>query len=392
MARVLHLEDDCFALLAKSIAPPWDMSQIGAWHDRPAAWERQDSSGAPFEHFVVRCPRSDCEGCVVIHRLVFYDSRPADAVLCRLALALEQGEQHADSPLTASAVGGFHSDRAVWERAEIQATDLPARVSLAMAHVASVDKVLRGGSNSEEESELARARRPASTVPVEAWLNVSRGGDWNTLHTHPGSSYSASYYASAPAHAKAARASPEVYRSGHGGDAQHCQKLGEEGAVGGERESGEVKQMRLDAILSGRLVLFPEAPFTLSDAQAAQLAPSAPSTLGTQSEHASGREGDHTTTQNQAPRSLTHLVCDPVPGTLLVFPSFVPHFVHPILPDAVPGCEPMVGRAIRQDDVDTSSDGAESTVRSVHPGGRLTGDGKAVGSAPARVSLALNFD
>eukprot|EP00929_Paragymnodinium_shiwhaense_P118495 TRINITY_DN9040_c0_g1_i6.p1 TRINITY_DN9040_c0_g1~~TRINITY_DN9040_c0_g1_i6.p1 ORF type:complete len:211 (+),score=34.51 TRINITY_DN9040_c0_g1_i6:278-910(+) len=106
----------------------------------------------------------------------------------------------------------------------------------------------------------------------EAWLNVSRADHWNHLHTHPGATYSGAYFVS-------------------GG-----------GCVDADAES-----------LSGRLVMVPGAVRQLPDHHR-QL----------HLEESSAGVADAA-----KDCSTAVLVVDPVPGSFIVFPAFVPHFVLP---------------------------------------------------------------
>ena len=120
-------------------------------------------------------------------------------------------------------------------------------------------------------------RTPISTRVSEAWFNALSPGGWNVLHTHPGATYSGVLFLSDGGAVCA-----------DGGDGQ--------GAATTERA------------LAGRLALIPCAPPSLSD--------------------------DHRLHVRAAPADeaveLRFLLLDPTPGTYIMFPSFVPHFVLPV--------------------------------------------------------------
>lgn len=108
----------------------------------------------------------------------------------------------------------------------------------------------------------------------EAWLNSLDRGGWNTLHTHPGSQLSGVYYVS----------------------------------------DGDCCEHGIDS-LAGRLALVPTAPSRLTseqiDAHVVSL-PACPPGCTPPSQEA-----------------FDYLLVEPTPGTCVVWPSFVPHFVMP---------------------------------------------------------------
>ena len=122
--------------------------------------------------------------------------------------------------------------------------------------------------------DLAAGRAATNVAVDEAWLNSLDRGGWNTLHTHPGSVLSGVYYVA------------------DGGCCEH-------GADG----------------LAGRLALIPTAPTRLSSEQLEA----------------------HVVSRLECPPGCTppsqeafdYLLVEPTPGTCVVWPSFVPHFVLP---------------------------------------------------------------
>jgi len=118
-----------------------------------------------------------------------------------------------------------------------------------------------------------------STEITEAWLNQSPSGAWNVLHTHPGSDWSGVFFC--------------------------C----DGGSIGCDNYAGQ-------------LVLLPTAPPQLSEGHQRHLQPLDGYRSNPKDEYV--RRADE----------LYFLCVDPVPGTLLVSPSFVPHFVLPVEPAA----------------------------------------------------------
>ena len=120
-------------------------------------------------------------------------------------------------------------------------------------------------------------RTPISTRVSEAWFNALSPGGWNVLHTHPGATYSGVLF------------------------------LSDGGAVCADDGDGQ-GAATTERALAGRLALIPCAPPSLSD--------------------------DHRLHVRAAPADeeveLRFLLLDPTPGTYIMFPSFVPHFVLPV--------------------------------------------------------------
>ena len=115
----------------------------------------------------------------------------------------------------------------------------------------------------------------------EVWLNVSRPGNWNTLHGHPGATFSGVYYAS-----------------------------------GSFNDS-----------LAGRLIMAVGAPEQLSEHSLPQVH------QGSAGRQPTGR------------LDLQLLKVDPEPGVLVVFPSFIPHFVMPFEATDMRNTDPRISLA-----------------------------------------------
>lgn len=127
--------------------------------------------------------------------------------------------------------------------------------------------------------EAAALQRPPLLLDAaapEAWLNVHTraAGGWNALHTHAGSAYSATFFAD-----DGGCCAPSAHR------------------------------------LEGRLALLTAAPTDLPPRHGVHVRP----------DDSSGAAccGD------APPDPLRYMLLAPQPGTCVVFPSFVPHFVTP---------------------------------------------------------------
>lgn len=120
---------------------------------------------------------------------------------------------------------------------------------------------------------------------AEAWVNALDRGGWNVLHVHPGSAFSGVLYVSGPEPAD------------HG--------------------------------FAGRLVLCPQASCGIAGCGPDELRHLR---FGTE-DRVLAHEPDKKRRRKQPAcpdfDPCPYLVIDPKPGTLVIFPSFVPHFVVP---------------------------------------------------------------
>ena len=310
--RWLVLFDGGFELLAKAISPPWgDRLQSGG---RPAEWAPAEPCGAcgpppasGWEHRWLRCRRSNGDGAVMIHHLV----RRADAEeLCTLLRRLaaeeaaateeEAASQYAVAPAilagetsagvqagsaaaavstsrSASNVGGFHGTRDLWTRPSFAAC--------------GAARLLRDAVELAACAEGAALGRPPLALcddeRTEAWFNQLPAGGWNTLHTHPGRIYSVAFFVDAGSKALS------VDHASADGPVEGC--LGDR--------------------LGGRLALIPSAPRELSDEQ--------------RRNHVLPSQRGADDGLGEAEAELEFLLVDPVPGSCVVFPSCIPHFVIP---------------------------------------------------------------
>jgi len=133
-------------------------------------------------------------------------------------------------------------------------------------------------------------RRPAGDAvsaccKPEAWLNVSRSGNWNHLHTHPGATFSGCYYV-VPGVCSSAR----------------------EGEDSDENVEGCGVQT-----LAGCLLLLPWAPQSVSEHVLALVHPTLPPAATLETPKDDAQEAD----------IKSFLKIEVEPGTLVIWPSFV---------------------------------------------------------------------
>eukprot|EP01052_Picozoa_sp_SAG31_P042527 SAG31_NODE_6780_length_1891_cov_1.550223_1_plen_387_part_00 len=314
------------ALLANAAAPPWqdgDRLLTGGQHGRrlrPAAWERCSRGGdcGHWVHDVLWCARPADQGDVAIHRFSPLSRAGAEtAAVCSALLDIAQAEharaaRSADDAESASNIGGFHSERDLCERGSFHRTGLPALLATPLRLAAEV--------------EAAGAKRGRITTTMdEAWFNAAtEAGNWNCLHTHFGSTYSATFFVA-------------------------------DGGCCGKACTNQ---------LAGRLVFVPNAPSGLPahtvpygdyhlhhirrlntgqqpsvKCDVNTLVPGASEDENNAGEVGNNRQKrqrtDQGTSSSRSSRQADapeFLLIDPVPGTFVVFPSFLPHFVMPTAP------------------------------------------------------------
>lgn len=340
--------DDPFELLGRALGPPWETLDASSSHQLNAvSWMDSGSDGA-YRHTYTWCERPDGGGHVCVHHFSPCEPTQVDELLTelrRLARADCAAERrtHQDADLSASNVNGHHSDRNVFNRADVLATGLPdllQRVAQRAAHL--------------EAMELGRA--PLAVHMSEAWYNVlSVPSGWNTLHTHPGCDFACAFFVE------------------RGCDASASAPTSTLGA------------------LEGKLVLLPGAPAELAAHHRRHVRPP----LATAPAPAQEAVGCTTATSaahtpdidaSSAKAHLQFLLIDPAPGSIVVWPHFLPHFVAP--GDAVRG-----SFASERTDVDTEA---------IHVLRDRVRDGEAVdetfspmgadAQGPLRVSIAANFE
>ena len=249
--------DEPQALLARASTPPWaNEIDRSTYTTRSVSWEPSTSRGSRWEHEVIWCPCP--QGTVAIHRFRPKPGRRSEhtSTIANLREQFELEISSGTSGEVASNIGGYHSERDLWYRPEVESSGLPSLIRDAVQEAAQL-----------EAASLKRV--PISTSPDEAWLNALGPGGWNQLHTHAGSTYSGVFFVA---------------------DGGCC-----------ESEDGDR--------LGGRLTFAADAPGqVLSEDQQAHVL---------------------TTLARKQSTSMQYLLIDPVPGTCVVFPSFIPHFVIP---------------------------------------------------------------
>jgi len=308
MAVWLQLDDatDLFSSSMDSSTLKWDLSgartEDVVWHDVQDIIAKNEHGTAvtlpnvesSWQHevaFIPRCVGTNCCGdrdspthCFCVHRLTLL----ADRISLNQDLVVRAIEWEAESiaggrvSLDSSNVKGFHSGRSVEDWCEDK---LLALLNKAIGNVQRVETELQKLDGPRSVS--SRADDPAQDEPAadtgetdelagvgEIWLNVSRSGAWNILHTHPGSRWSGSYYVS------------DGGALCHGGG--QLMLLATPSPQLGEHHNVHMLSLAAARIAAGSSL----------------------------SEHR-----DH--------NELYFLQVPPTPGSMVVFPSFVPHFVLP---------------------------------------------------------------
>ena len=262
--------DCCRGLVLRAMGEPWEpweapppyRVRAAAATSAPWVTDYRDVPGeGEWRHSVVRCERTlEGRACFLnVHLLRLADKALAHRLNAFLTdLALQKEGEHAGC--SRSNVGGFHSADDLWSWTEVQDCALPALVDAAVGQVREHERCLRA-QRSRDGAPAADAPAPptggASDVSAAAvtarsphgaaWLNVSRGENWNHLHTHPGATFSGCYYVadagcSLPrALAAAAAAAPDsslAVRSREGGKNHWAGKALGTGGVGEEEEEG----------------------------------------------------------------------------------------------------------------------------------------------------------
>lgn len=282
-AHWLELEDP-FELLASAIGPPFEPPE-SCWRLRPVAWQECSTNG-PWVHSCLWSARPDGSGSTCVHHFRSHN-HDHTTTLCAAIAALVQDDVGRGRDCTASNINGYHGQRDLWNQTAFAATELPTMMRRALIQAASVEASACG-------------REPfALADPPEAWWNALLSSGWNVLHTHPGCRYACTFFV-----------------QGHRGDAP---------------EDGTASDW---SRLGGRLVLLPSAPDGLAESHKQHLMDSHGSCSAPAADDggASGVLSSGSTQQDAADAAsaaLSYLLVDPVPGDLIVWPAFMPHFVIP---------------------------------------------------------------
>jgi len=295
MARWLTLSGEdycCMAMRGMDDAwEPWDRPPP---HESAEAVFYEAAPGHPaasggWEHRVLRARRgAGGRSFIDVHRFTLPATPGAEVNAFLLDLA--QKKESEASGCSRSNVGGFHSRDDLWRWPEMAGETgrrVAALLRSAMREVERHEEDVhrrhaadRGGFEAASPKAGADAANPAADeehmAAQEAWLNISRAGNWNHFHTHPGSTFSGCYYVS-DAGVSSASCCPA--------------RCGAES-------------------LQGRLILLTQAPESVS-------------------EHSENLVHDFLEEPMARADDKYMLAVDPVPGSLIIFPSFVPHLVLP---------------------------------------------------------------
>jgi len=310
-AQWLDMPGEEAALLSlRAMSEPWEAWERPPQHvPRAAVVEQQLArANSPWVHHVLQCPRTltdadtdppSTRACFInVHLLRLHDPSSNTALNAVVgALALKQEAK--DLGCSRSNVGGFHSTDDLWSWPGMKKCALPALIDAAVLQVEQYERhlcdlerrLLVDNAHPGVAHQIdGGSRRPAGDAASacckpEAWLNVSRSGNWNHLHTHPGATFSGCYYVAA------------------GG----CSSARE-----GEGSDENVEGCGVQA-LAGRLLLLPWAPQSVSEHALALVhpSPSPAATLETPNDDA--QEAD----------IKSFLKIEAEPGTLVIWPSFV---------------------------------------------------------------------
>jgi hypothetical protein len=277
--------DDPLALLAAASTPTWQLPfdrLERTSHFEPVEWQQpKGSTHCPLNHDVVWCERPT--GSVAIHRFKHQSPKMQQDVIEEVLALTAQESPSEDQSSNVGGEGGFHGERDLLDRPEVQ--------------MSAMARSIRDAVNCASHAEAAAlGRAPIATSGDEAWINALGAGGFNAIHIHPGSTYSAVLFA----------------------------------ATGGCGEDDPSQR------LAGRLAFVPSmAP----DVQASATDGSVPSPLNpeafayrNEAAHLLAYDGDGQ--GPPSPQAHRLLLIDPTPGTIVVFPSFLPHFVLPCPPSS----------------------------------------------------------
>jgi len=156
--RWLELEEP-HSLLEQACAPPWE-GELGRYTAQAVEWELAAAAGGSWEHHLVWCERS--AGAVAIHR---FTPRAAAAgalqgLATRLSALAAEEMAAGSSSESASNVGGFHGERDLWWRPEVQESLLPELVGNAVQQVRLDAMPLRGAEHARRVPLRRWRRRP----------------------------------------------------------------------------------------------------------------------------------------------------------------------------------------------------------------------------------------
>ena len=115
-------------------------------------------------------------GQYAVHRFVLASDAAAELNSAILSSYTQQAS--AAPGIQASNIGGWHSDRDSLQTGPLRSTKF--------------GEMLSAVGSSVERAESERTGRRVGIIPpcTECWVNVSRGWDHNSLHNHPGATFS----------------------------------------------------------------------------------------------------------------------------------------------------------------------------------------------------------
>jgi hypothetical protein len=233
------------------------------------------------------------EGDIAIHRFQLSPGTSTQDLVRSLETMVREDMRAEKRCDPASNVDGFHGNRDLWLRPEFHELTLPWLIGEAVTQASQFEAEQLG-------------QDPVATTCDESWFNVTGPYGWNQLHTHAGSKVAC------------------VFFIADGGCCSTADQLG------------------------GRLAFVTNEPSSLPEFQLGQVR---------RHLHSTGESTGKRRKLASSPSSPQYLLLDPVPGTCVVFPGFLPHFVLPM-------------------SASTSDANHASTD---------------TGAAPLRMSIALNF-
>ena len=290
-------------LLAKAAASSWACGDgvLAGATARPAVWERQRRRGdvsspgaahAGAADIVAGAAHDDC-GAAASHDVIWapraegavgiHRFRPADGAAAGTALLLAQLQELGQQEMAAGATCDPASNVGGFHGAR----DLWLRPELWSTDLpTTIGAALKQATRTEA---TALGQVPVTTSCDEAWFNVTGPDGWNRMHTHAGSTYAC------------------VCFIADGG----CCKAEQFG---------------------GRLCFVTNQPDTLPDYHL---------------QHVRRRDGSSEPRLAGKRRKVEpkFLLLDPEPGTIVIFPAFLPHFV---LPQQAQAAEPAADMAIER--------------------------------------------
>eukprot|EP00967_Tisochrysis_lutea_P039817 scaffold47752_cov39-Tisochrysis_lutea.AAC.1 len=290
---------DAIALAASSLAPPWQGARCSG-EARLAQWNRIGETDQ-WTHNITWLPYGG--GLVGVHRFVPISRVSMHNEVSKLAEFAARAMDTGDADMVSN-VGGYQSDRELFlSSPEVRRNLVASLISDAVHSTAIAEADFLG-------------RCPIMTEPCEAWFNVlDANGAWNALHTHTGSAYSGVIYLAEGARVEGATAessscSEFTYSKSH---RAACTQLEED--------------VDICCRFPGRLAFFVNVngPDWAEHVTIASEELQAQHILPLQSLSSSQVPSNEALEQT----NYGCLTIEPVAGTCVIFPSFLPHSVIP---------------------------------------------------------------